>query len=392
MRLTGYAYTFAAATLLCAAIAYADGTTEHQTAVKLYRGSTIIAASDPNHREYQPDFTMPVCLGLKTKLGDAEKLARDDGKSTYKCQLEDRDIIAFHPAPTATCGTKPADEQRQQTCPAGTVGTWLQDSVYTLQPYPDCWVQGDWSPSSPPAGMCAPITPALTLKINAGGPAISDYVADRHYVNGLTTNNCNRTWSGIFATRRYVPAPGTLRYRIPVANGQYTVRLLWRECWNSVAGKRVLSATIEGAQIAALDTYRPAGDVIVEERVVSVTDGAIDVAVTSVTGDAMINGIDVVAGGSVPTPEPQPATGTAALTWTSPTQNTDNSALTDLAGYRISYGTTPDLAQVVQLSNPALSGYTIERLSPGTWYFSIKAYTAKGNESVSSGTVSKVVK
>jgi hypothetical protein len=381
-----------AVVLLCASVAHADGTVEHQTAVKLYRGPSIVAASDPNHPTYRPDFTLPVCLDLKTELGEAEKKSRVSGQATYKCQLEDRDIITFHPAPTPTCGAKPADEQESRTCPAGTVGTWLQDRIWTLQPYPDCWVQGDWTPAEPPTDMCAPVTtPALTLKINAGGPAISDYVADRDYLNGVATSNCNRSYSGIFATRRY--ASDVLRYRIPVANGQYTVRLLWRECWNSALGQRVLSATIEGAQIAALDTYRPAGDVIIEERTVTVTDDAIDVAVTSVTGDAMLNGIDVVAGGSVPIPEPEPvpATGTAALSWTPPTQNTDGSSLTNLAGYRISYGTTPDLAQVVQVANPALSDYIIERLSPGTWYFSIRAYATQGVESASSNTVSKVV-
>jgi hypothetical protein len=385
-----------AAALLCATVAMADGTVEHQTAVKLYRGIPIVAASDPNHRTYRPGFTMEACLVLKKELGDAEKLIRVSGQATYSCRFDDRDIITFHPAPVLTCGDRPGgDEQRQQTCPAGTVGTWLQDRVWTLQPAPTCWTQGDWTPTEPPAGMCAPIAPALTLKINAGGPAISDYVADAHYANGLTTNNCNRTWSGIFATRRYAVAPGTLRYRIPVANGQYTVRLLWRECWNSTTGKRVLSASVEGAQIAALDTYRPAGDVIIEERVVSVADGAIDVAVVSVTGDAMINGIDVVAGGAgpAPTPEPEPAAGTASLSWTPPTQNTDGSSLTDLAGYRISYGTTPDaLAQVVQVANPGVSNYTIGNLSPGTYYFATRAYTSGGTESASSNVASKVVR
>ena len=33
-------------------------------------------------------------------------------------------------------------------------------------------------------------------------------------------------------------------------------------------------------------------------------------------------------------------TGTATLSWTAPTQNTDDSALTDLAGFRVYYGSS----------------------------------------------------
>src|SRR5687767_6502029 len=46
-------------------------------------------------------------------------------------------------------------------------------------------------------------------------------------------------------------------------------------------------------------------------------------------------------------------TGTAALAWVAPTQNADGSPLSDLAGYRILYGTTPgDYTKTVTISSP----------------------------------------
>jgi hypothetical protein len=85
-------------------------------------------------------------------------------------------------------------------------------------------------------------------------------------------------------------------------------------------------------------------------------------------------------------------TGAATLSWTPPTRNTDGSTLTNLAGYRISYGTSASsLSQQVTLSNPGLSSYVIDNLAAGTWYFTIKAYTSAGTESAPSTVASKSI-
>jgi hypothetical protein len=82
----------------------------------------------------------------------------------------------------------------------------------------------------------------------------------------------------------------------------------------------------------------------------------------------------------------------ALLTWTPPTQNTDNTPLTNLAGYRINWGTSSTaLTQVVQVANPAATSYTITGLTVATWFFGIKAYTTQGAESALSNIASKVV-
>ncbi len=82
----------------------------------------------------------------------------------------------------------------------------------------------------------------------------------------------------------------------------------------------------------------------------------------------------------------------ALLTWTPPTLNTDNTPLTNLAGYRVHYGASAaSLVQSAQIANPATTTYTISNLTPGTWYFGVRAYTTQGSESALSNIVSKAV-
>lgn len=86
------------------------------------------------------------------------------------------------------------------------------------------------------------------------------------------------------------------------------------------------------------------------------------------------------------------AGGSATLSWTPPTRNTDGSTLTDLAGYLISYGSSAsDLSHTVEVSNPGIATYVVENLSPGTWYFSVRAYSSSGVQSAPSNVASKLM-
>jgi hypothetical protein len=74
-----------------------------------------------------------------------------------------------------------------------------------------------------------------------------------------------------------------------------------------------------------------------------------------------------------------PAGGSASLTWAAPTQNLDGSPLGQIKGYYIYYGTSPTvMGQTVKVSDPKATSYVVKHLSPGTWYFSVAAYTAAG--------------
>jgi hypothetical protein len=124
------------------------------------------------------------------------------------------------------------------------------------------------------------------------------------------------------------------------------------------------------------------------------TPDAGDVGTFSNIVISVTNGVqsDALPPFSIAVNQPGSAQGSAMLSWTPPTQNTDGSALTDLAGYRIYYGTEPSaLNKVVSLKSPGISSYLITNLSTATWYFAIKAYTATNLESAFSGQVSKNV-
>jgi hypothetical protein len=87
-----------------------------------------------------------------------------------------------------------------------------------------------------------------------------------------------------------------------------------------------------------------------------------------------------------------PANGSATLSWTPPTQNTDGSTLSNLAGFRVSYGTSSSaLNQTIQISNPGLATYVVTGLSSGTWYFAVRAYSSSGAESANSTVVNKTI-
>jgi hypothetical protein len=83
------------------------------------------------------------------------------------------------------------------------------------------------------------------------------------------------------------------------------------------------------------------------------------------------------------------ATGSTTLTWNPPTQNTDGSPLTDLAGYRVYWGTSQgSYTNSATISNPGLSSYVVDQLTPATWYFAVTAVNAAGAESAHSNTAS----
>jgi len=76
------------------------------------------------------------------------------------------------------------------------------------------------------------------------------------------------------------------------------------------------------------------------------------------------------------------ANGAVELSWTAPTENVDGSPLTDLAGYKIYWGTQPgDYPNSVTIDNPGIVTYVVEDLVPGTYYFVATAFNAEGEES-----------
>jgi hypothetical protein len=104
----------------------------------------------------------------------------------------------------------------------------------------------------------------------------------------------------------------------------------------------------------------------------------------------------------------------ALLTWTPPTQfepydhdgnpSTPNvtenmprcASATDtgacLAGYRVNWGASATaLSQAANVANPNATGFTVTNLTPGQWFFGVKAFTGQGAESRLSNVGSKTI-
>jgi hypothetical protein len=82
--------------------------------------------------------------------------------------------------------------------------------------------------------------------------------------------------------------------------------------------------------------------------------------------------------------------GNATLSWHAPTANADGTPLTDLAGYRIYYGTSSGAySAIIDAGNRTT--YVINNLASGTYYFAVTAYNASGKESSYSSEVKKII-
>lgn len=87
------------------------------------------------------------------------------------------------------------------------------------------------------------------------------------------------------------------------------------------------------------------------------------------------------------------ASGSATLSWVPPTRNTDGSSLTNLAGYRVRWGTSAgSYTSSVTLNNPGLTSYVVGNLVPGTYYFVVTAMSSTGAESQFSNMGSKTIR
>jgi hypothetical protein len=92
------------------------------------------------------------------------------------------------------------------------------------------------------------------------------------------------------------------------------------------------------------------------------------------------------------TGSPAGTTGSARLSWSAPTRNTDGSPLTNLRGYVIEYGTRRDqLNGRLDVRGEAVTSAVVEDLAPATWYFGVRAVSTAEIESRLSEVVSKTI-
>lgn len=163
---------------------------------------------------------------------------------------------------------------------------------------------------------------------------------------------------------------------------------------------------VAGTDARANDAALP--DVTVADSARSDTAGTDRNATDAVATDAVAT--DTVATDTVATDAAEDRTVT--LAWDSPTTNADATCLTDLAGYRLSYGTVSgDYGQTLALTLTGLScidtgapdpsapscgniqecTYTTPELVAGEWFFVVDAYDLDGNHSTYTNEVSRVI-
>ena len=86
------------------------------------------------------------------------------------------------------------------------------------------------------------------------------------------------------------------------------------------------------------------------------------------------------------------ALGAMTVSWTAPTSNSDGSTLTDLAGFKIYYGTEQgNYTSIVDVNNPSISSYMIENLLPDTYYVVSTSVNTSGVESIYSNETVRTV-
>lgn len=104
------------------------------------------------------------------------------------------------------------------------------------------------------------------------------------------------------------------------------------------------------------------------------------------------NGTQSIDSELVPDPVPDPASGSVTLSWTAPTENEDGSVLTDLAGFRLYWGTTSgSYPNSVTINDKDATTYVVDNLSSGTYEFVATSFNTSGVESRFSAPATKVV-
>ena len=87
------------------------------------------------------------------------------------------------------------------------------------------------------------------------------------------------------------------------------------------------------------------------------------------------------------------ANGSATLSWTPPTENTDGSPLTDLAGYKVYWGSSSgNYTNSATIDNEGVTTYVVTDLLEGTtYYFTTTAFNELGVESSYSNEATKTI-
>ncbi len=209
-------------------------------------------------------------------------------------------------------------------------------------------------------GQSVRALPAFSIKVSA----TSNVDGGGGGGGGGGTDNRAPTISGIPAAKTKVGQAFVFRPQSADANGdKLTFTILNKPEWAQFS---VIDGVLSGTPRTS--DVRSYGNIVIRVSDGKATTALKPFAVTVVAADS--------------------ATRSVTLNWSAPTRNTDGSALTDLSGYRVSYGTdSREYSSSVAVPGVAANSVELEGLTAGTWYFAIKSINRAGVESDFSGEV-----
>jgi hypothetical protein len=149
-----------------------------------------------------------------------------------------------------------------------------------------------------------PVPLSFPVKINCGGTAWSDYLADQPwsgtsleygYLDGTPVQVGSTVTGSVdpFIFKSAVNGPAEYRFRVP--NGTYVVYLMMSENYFSQPGQRIFDIAVQGIVVEKnLDLFAKVGKGVQYQRAipnVKVTEGLLDIHFMSLVDYAVVNGI-----------------------------------------------------------------------------------------------------
>jgi Malectin domain/Fibronectin type III domain len=239
-----------------------------------------------------------------------------------------------------------------------------------------------------------------SIQINAGGPAVSPFVADEYFSGGATTTHANTintskvtnpAPAAVYQSGRDTTAVGpgtTFSYTVggftPGTN--YLVRLHFCETYWTAAGKRTFNVSINGTQVLTnFDIFATAGG----ENIANIqqftepanSNGQFVILFTSEVNNALVSGIEIdsITSCSAPTaPSGLTATATSSsqisLSWTASSSScsvtynvfrSTTSGFTPSSSNQIASGVTPTTYSDTGLAASTSYYYLVEETNSG---------------------------
>ncbi len=243
-------------------------------------------------------------------------------------------------------------------------------------------------------------SPTTAVRINAGGATTTyqgeTFSADATFNGGKTYTNSSATVPTLYQTERSSDAPFQFSYRIPVADGEYTVRLHFAEIYFGAqgggpggVGKRIFDVTLENQLV--LDDYDinaevGAQTVVVKEYSVTVTDGAVDVLFDASSGvggtnQPKLSALEVI--GKQGTP---PATPQIAALWAEAECSSTGGQWQRLtageasAGGYVAFSGNANLPKPTQANDAQQLSYTVDLTETGNYSLFFRMNTPDGSK------------